>query len=120
MTTRIGGTPWGPPQTIEGYVPGVFFVSTASHGGFYVSPEAMARAPAWLKSVKTFVQRSGSGAPGWFEEDCDAALVVLAFAGEEQPKGWPTPNVESCQATIRWSYPELAAELGFGTEEVTA
>ena len=96
----VNWTPWGQPDSIEGYVPGVFFVSTASHGGFYVSPDAMKRAPAWLAKAQTFVEKSG-GPKGWFEEDCDAALVVAAFAGEKIPATWGSVDLATCQAVIK-------------------
>jgi len=49
---------------------GIVVVGTASHGGIWLSPERVERLPEVLRS-KTLP---------WFEEDCDAALVILAFA----------------------------------------
>lgn len=69
-------TPWGAVQMLETYGDGesVVFVSTASHGGFWLSPERLADMPAGLKDHQTFC-----GSPCWFEEDCDALIVTLAF-----------------------------------------
>jgi hypothetical protein len=78
----ITSTPWGRPQDVEwitdrstGKTTGIAFVSTAGHGGYYVSPELLATMPAnWLGA--TFNEQ---GRRGWFEEDCDWSLVALAF-----------------------------------------
>jgi hypothetical protein len=81
--TTLSATPWGAPQSIdwvrgdhqtrEGF--GIAFVSTASHGGFYVDPALLSRVPlAWRQ-----VSFNGNAMRGWFEEDCDWAMVALIF-----------------------------------------
>jgi len=35
-------TPWGPSQTSREIAPGICFYSTASHGGYYLSPDRFA------------------------------------------------------------------------------
>lgn len=70
-------TPWGPVQTVEQKAPGVLVVTTAGHGGIWLSPDRVAALPALLRHAPTF---KPSGLPGrWFEEDCDAVLPVLAL-----------------------------------------
>jgi hypothetical protein len=49
-------------------------VSTASHGGIFLSDERLKQLPSVLASAPTFTQD-----PNWFEEDIDAILPVLAF-----------------------------------------
>lgn len=73
MSTKLHSTPWGSPQTQKEYAPGLVLVSTAGHGGFYVSDEWLAKMPADCREAKTYTGRN------WYEEDCDYATVVLAF-----------------------------------------
>jgi hypothetical protein len=68
-------TPWGEPQSVTPLGYGAFFISTASHGGFYVPPELLEKVPGSFK----FNSYGGQGYNGWFEEDCDAALLVVAL-----------------------------------------
>lgn len=65
-------TPWGWAQEKKVYAEGVVFVSTSSHGGFWVSRERLLEMPACLR-YGTFAGEC------WFEEDEDWALVGLAF-----------------------------------------
>lgn len=69
-------TPWGPPQGWSMVIPGVWQCHTASHGGWWLTPERLEAMPAEL-TAQTFGK---SGA--WFEEDSDWALVVRAFPEE--------------------------------------
>lgn len=75
----ITATPWGAPDSVE-WVGGdrpysVAFVSTPSHGGYYVAADQLNRIPlAWRKA-----SFNGQGLCGWFEEDCDWAMVALVF-----------------------------------------
>jgi hypothetical protein len=63
-------SPWGSIQHVETIVPGhVHSVSTASHGGWKVSPEYNRRIPAYMRN------RSG-----WYEEDCECSIPMLVFA----------------------------------------
>ena len=66
-------TPWGPAQHATTSAPGIVFYSTASHGGYHLSPE---RQRALLAKFNDFTPFAG--AP-WYEEDQDCAVVVLAF-----------------------------------------
>jgi hypothetical protein len=69
-------TPWGAPQTTDEVAPGICFYSTASHGGYHLSPDRFATFRQFFPDFKLF-----AGDP-WFEEDCDAALVPITFAAE--------------------------------------
>lgn len=66
-------TPWGPSQHQKTIAQGIVSVSTAGHGGFYLSAERYAAMPADLKACARYA------GPQWFEEDCEWALVTLAF-----------------------------------------
>lgn len=74
MLTSRTQTPWGVPDRITWLVPGVAFVSTPGHGGF------------WLDSGRRKIMRDKFNglAPNkaYYEEDCEAALVLLAFFDE--------------------------------------
>ena len=71
-TPRLN-TPWGVADDVTTLAPGICFVSTPSHGGFWLSPERRAEMPEPYRSIKTFAGGN------WYEEDCDCALVILAF-----------------------------------------
>ena len=74
MTTMH--TPWGPPQDIEELAEGVWRVSTASHGGLWLSRERWNALPACVRGAlftATFA-----------EEDCEEPIVrtLLGLGGE--------------------------------------
>lgn len=70
---RPGGwSPWGLIQTASALGTDAVAVTTASHGGLRISPEAFARLPVPIR-------RTAFSADGWFEEDCDWALPYLAL-----------------------------------------
>lgn len=70
----MANTPWGPSQSEYIAADGITFYSTASHGGYHLSPE---RCDEFYKQFPTF--QTFAGQRQWFEEDCDACAVVLAF-----------------------------------------
>jgi hypothetical protein len=61
-------TPWGTPDHVEEYVPGIAWYSTPSHGGFKLDRQHNAQVPDYMR-------RAG----GWYEEDCDWAIVATVF-----------------------------------------
>ncbi|WP_072815928.1 DUF7007 domain-containing protein [Rhodococcus zopfii] len=63
-------SPWGAVQYGRVLADGT--VSTAGHGGVRISSERLKQMPAALRI----------GRRRWFEEDCEAALVGLAFADD--------------------------------------
>jgi len=69
-------TPWGLSQDREEVFPGAEFISTAGHGGLYLSCEVNSQIPAWLQKL-TFNQQ---GRSGWYEEDCDWCIPVIIFS----------------------------------------
>lgn len=70
-------TPWGISQSRREIGKGMEFVSTASHGGIWLSDDRLTCLPLPLSTAPTFSQK-----PNWFEEDIDSILPVLAFPAE--------------------------------------
>lgn len=72
-------TPWGLVDTVTYVADGITFVSTPSHGGFHLSPERLRLVPKeWLAVRRGETEATSSP---WFEEDCDANMVVLTYPG---------------------------------------
>jgi hypothetical protein len=74
-------TPWGAAQTSKSYGEGITFYSTAGHGGFYVTPKLNALIPEYFR-----LGAWSNGAKGWYEEDCDWAIVVVVFPERFTPE----------------------------------
>jgi hypothetical protein len=83
-------TPWGRAITRERVAPGLWVVTTASHGGYYVEPSALDRIPEVFRAA-TFT-RSES----WYEEDCDWAIVARYF-----PEAFPPEAQDHAEAVLR-------------------
>lgn len=69
-------TPWGVVQTSTRLADGIWKVSTASHGGIWLSPARRAQVPAFLVP-ETFLKSAT-----WFEEDCDQRWPRVIFGRE--------------------------------------
>lgn len=65
---EIKKSPWGMVQQIKVITDGIVFVSTASHGGLKLDRGMNKRVPDYMR-------RKG----GWYEEDCEAAIPVIAL-----------------------------------------
>lgn len=85
-----GHTPWGTSQGATVHADGVVFHSTASHGGFLLSPERNAKVHPLLRARAA-----------WYEEDCHWAAVAHAF-----PELFTDFERASAESTIRKWYPE--------------
>jgi len=66
-------TPWGAAQDTKQVARGITRIDTASHGGYHLNAERLAAMPEQLRRITPF-----AGA-GWYEEDCDWAIVAIAF-----------------------------------------
>lgn len=60
---------WGPIEHCETIAPGIYRVTTLSHGGYLLCDERLAQMPPALRHPEGHA----------FEEDCRWCLVVLAF-----------------------------------------
>ncbi|MCQ4121360.1 DUF7007 domain-containing protein [Rhodococcus tibetensis] len=65
-------SPWGSVQYGSTLADGIITVSTAGHGGVRISPQRLRQMPSALRL----------GRRRWFEEDCESALVAVAFADD--------------------------------------
>jgi len=79
MTTTTYNTPvvgssstWGKIQSVKPIAEGIDWITTASHGGFVVSPARLEQMPENLRKC-SFTQDNN------FEEDCSWCAVVIAF-----------------------------------------
>lgn len=73
-------TPWGPSDSSEHVAPGVVFYSTPSHGGFHLTPRREAVLDERLREHGITAEEARMGyEPGWYEEDCCAHAVIVAF-----------------------------------------
>ena len=101
---KLRSSPWGKPQQQATVAPGIVQVSTASHGGFYVSTERLAELPPAVLTAERF------NTPGhWYEEDCEAYIVAVAFP--EVAVACGVPREAAVKALKNW-YPNIAEALG--------
>jgi len=102
-------TTWGVPVTTEQVLPGIWHVTTASHGGYVLSDDRQAAVPEALRCEDPF-----------YEEDVDWALVLLAFAAEFRrlPTAGIGLQVENARRSVRAWHPDRYA--AFTGEEVPA
>ena len=91
-------TPWGAAQYSKKYARGIIFYSTAGHGGFHLSPTVNSKVPEALRIED-----------GWYEEDCDWALVFVSF-----PEIFKKEYANAIQAVRDW-HPDRY-EKHFGVE----
>jgi len=89
-------TPWGTSQLVKEVAPGIQEVSTGSHGGYKLDRKRNAQVPEVFR-------RPG----GWYEEDCEAAIVILTF-----PEVFKV-GADMARQTLREYYPdEYTAAFG--------
>lgn len=68
-------SPWGQVQHSKCLADGIWSVSTASHGGIWLSEDRLRELDEIMpEAYPTFV-----GDARWFEEDCDWCIPVIAF-----------------------------------------
>ena len=66
-------SPWGIVDGSHEIATGIVEVSTPSHGGIKLAPRRQTEILRRFPAFRTFAGGS------WYEEDCDACLVVIAF-----------------------------------------
>ncbi len=113
-------SPWGKVQTCDRLCPGVFLVSTASHGGTMVSSEVAA-------ILSPAARKCGFKRGGYicFEEDCQESVVLRELLDK---KLWQIPDrikdkaafEEGINNSIRRYNPEYWRARKAGREAQTA
>lgn len=98
---------WGPVQTEKQYGEGITLVTTASHGGFVLSPELNELVRAKFPDFKPFGGHERS-----YEEDCDWAVIVATF-----PDRFPSSNVYLANNTIRNRPAYYGRMVDLGTDD---
>lgn len=88
-------TAWGPPQQAKVIAPGIIQYSTASHGGIWLDKDRRVQMPFGLKHASTWAGGN------WYEEDNDAALVVLSFPELFSPFNCEQALTEAARCTQR-------------------
>lgn len=68
-------TPWGQADSVTDIGAGILFVTTPSHGGYFVPKPLNSLIPIAWKTASF----NARGMMGWYEEDCDWCMVALAF-----------------------------------------
>jgi len=103
-------SPWGTIDGVTDILPGMWFVSTPSHGGIKLSPERQKQIPESLRLGKRAVPYVPDTGKSWYEEDCEWAIPYCVFEKElkEQGRGiagklWSN---ERHKETLRTWYPE--------------
>ncbi len=93
-------TLWGNPDTAVQILPGIWEVTTPSHGGFVLSDERQAAMPDALRIDGVF-----------YEEDCDWALVIVGFETEftKLPVVGASLRTENARASVRVWHPHRYA-----------
>ena len=85
-----GPSPWGRIQTADRVADGIVIITTASHGGVWLSRERFEAMPKHLRS-----------SDGWYEEDCEAVFALNEFRQElDAAIVHPDTLKESHEATV--------------------
>ena len=92
-------TPWGQSQEQKHIAPGLIWVSTASHGGYYVSDTR------WREIETMFPTFSSYAGHQWLEEDEDWAVAVLVW-----PSLFSAQEIYNALRTARYCTPPYVTE----------
>ena len=104
-------TPWGENQHARELAPGLVFVSTASHGGVWLSPERIAALPSPdVLAAEKWPTPPGFAPLEWWEEDCDAATPLYLFRVFAESD--PAQHRQVGGAVASWAKPGTLSVLG--------
>lgn len=99
-------SPWGTIDHAEALGGGAWSVSTPSHGGIYLPLNMEMQMPQTFKSKR-------NPNTGWYEEDCEWALVYLCFSFLDWSQGDDSRKQtihDAAHATAKRYYPEALIE----------
>jgi len=92
---NVTRSPWGTVQQQYPLAEGIVRVHTAGHGGLVLSDDR-------LKAMPSKFKLNVYGKGRYFEEDCEAALVILAF-----PSDFTAEQYQEALTTAKHFYPTL-------------
>lgn len=98
-------SPWGPVQDSTELADGIVEVSTASHGGIWLSRERQKE----IRYKENFL-----GSAEWWEEDCDWAVPYAFFSRDIRERGAAyrfEDNLKAAVATVQRHHPAFVARL---------
>ena len=98
-------TPWGTADSAQVMAPGIGWVGTPGHGGIKLSPAVNRRMPDYMRLKG-----------GWYEEDCEWAMVYVAMAADLRVAGRDADfdgHAKQAVSTLRNWFPD-AYERFFG------
>lgn len=101
--TSVGGrSPWGEIDSVSAVAPGIVFASTASHGGYRLSPERNQFVPSRLRQMNR-----------WYEEDTAFAIIARTFPGAMRADSRDSVGaiLEEADETIRGFVPHLREQI---------
>ena len=94
--TMVGKqSPWGKINHETPVTDGIVFVGTAGHGGFKLDRIRNAKIPDYMRQPG-----------GWYEEDCEYAMVIVAF-----PQHFPPADVETAKKSLCDWFPDHYAQF---------
>jgi hypothetical protein len=110
-------TPWGPANRMEELAQGIIMVSTASHGGIWLSQDRRMEISQYNNNFLKTAE--------WWEEDCDWAVPYTFFAEDIQKQGKAChfeENLKVAFAMVKRLHPHfvprLAGRLNAGLTKV--
>lgn len=102
-----GHSPWGRIQTVRSVSREIEFVSTASHGGYWLGPDQ------WVELMDEFPTFDAFAGAPWLEEDCDGTLAILLWPQLfERRQVWSA--VRLCQQHAEGSHALMLAHRWLG------
>lgn len=99
-------TPWGNSQNSTVLADGITSVDTASHGGYHLDDKANAKVKMLFPDFRPFAGEH------WYEEDCDWAIVALAF-----PELFSDENLRAAINTVNSRYFPLSVQKFLASDE---
>ena len=102
-------TIWGRPEEVTIFDNGLIYVSTSTHGGFFV-PKSLRESLSSDHFLRMFENKFNEADQPWFEQDTDWALVALTF-----PDIFSRESFKQAEILAKNSFPE-AYEQYIGRE----
>ena len=103
-------TPWGKADYVKKYAAGIIWYSTPSHGGFHVCPTKNLQIPEYMRE-----------AGGWYEEDCDWAIVATIFPAAFLADKDPAWTLQQARDTLKnWNPKAYEYIMKLDSDDVVA